>query len=176
MFHKMEYKKYDIQSIGNRIANERKLNGFKSQDALCDELHISRNTLSKLENGQGSIDLQTLIKLCELFDCDVGYLLCEYNCKRHDTADIHEVTALSEKAIENIINFKSVPLFGDNTNFLNNLLEDDCLFKIKARIEEIRGSYSDKQLTQLEKDAMSFSVLLLLSETLERGYGIKWHL
>ena len=93
----------DMIDVGQRIKEERLKNGYKRQDDLCDKLHIGRNTLSAWENGKANIELGDLIKLCELFNCEVGYLLCEYDTPYRVQSDISEQTQLSTKAIENIM-------------------------------------------------------------------------
>ena len=40
------------------------------------------------------------VKLCNLFNCDIGHLLGEYETKKHIAADIQNETGLSEKAID----------------------------------------------------------------------------
>lgn len=98
---------YNFGSIGNRIVNTRK--GMKlSQADLIEALSnvgvsVGRNTLSAIENGSANgFSLDLLVGLCKIFDCDIGYLLCEYDPKRHITADICAATGLSEKAVERI--------------------------------------------------------------------------
>jgi len=117
--------KYNMIDVGQRIKEERLKNGYKRQDDLCDELHIGRNTLSAWENGKANIELGDLIKLCELFNCEVGYLLCEYDTPYRVQSDISEQTQLSTKAIENIMKSRDnhKKLFG------NYLIKKSPLFR-----------------------------------------------
>ncbi len=90
---------YDFQKIGNRIFEERKKANL-SQVELAGEIGIARQTLSKWERGEAvNPGIDALIKLCKVFDCEMGYLMCEYDCKTRIAADIHEETGLDEKAI-----------------------------------------------------------------------------
>lgn len=57
--------------IGNRIRVYRKLNDMRQQ-ALADELGINRTYLSKLENYIHNPSPELMIKLCEVFDCNLG--------------------------------------------------------------------------------------------------------
>lgn len=105
--------KYNFKEIGLRIRAERKKAGFKSQDDLIDCLRdkygysISRNTLSAIEKGKTNhYDVELLADLCELFDCEIGYLLCEYGCKTGRNTDIAAATGLSEEAIKKIQSYK----------------------------------------------------------------------
>lgn len=61
---------------------------------------VGRTTISKLEQGKGITDLRVLIKICNFFNCELGYLLCEYDCKARDSVDIGAITGLSEEAIK----------------------------------------------------------------------------
>ena len=43
---------------------------------VCDKTGLARNTVAFLYHDKvNSINFKTLIKLCELFDCDVGDIL-----------------------------------------------------------------------------------------------------
>jgi len=65
---------------------------IKKADPDCS---LGRTTLSSIENA-GCIDISfnLLANLCrkEIFDCDMGYLLCEYDEKQHIAADVKEAT------------------------------------------------------------------------------------
>lgn len=60
-------------SVGERIAELRKLQNL-TQGQLADALQLSRQAVSKWENGQTSPDSQNLIQLAELLDTDIEYL------------------------------------------------------------------------------------------------------
>lgn len=151
--------KYNMVDVGQRIKEERLKNGYKRQDDLCDELHIGRNTLSAWENGKANIELGDLIKLCELFNCEVGYLLCEYDTPYRVQSDISEQTQLSTKAIENIMKSRDnhKKLFGNCKNSLDVLLSSDDFIKMLERVEEYRilkSSNVDKNMI----DAKAFAL------------------
>lgn len=57
--------------IGNRIRIYRKLNDMRQQ-TLADELGINRTYLSKLENYIHNPSPELMIKVCEVFDCNLG--------------------------------------------------------------------------------------------------------
>lgn len=151
--------KYNMIDVGQRIKDERLKNGYKRQDDLCDKLHIGRNTLSAWENGKANIELDDLMKLCELFDCEVGYLLCEYDTPYRVHSDISEQTQLSTKAIENIMKSRDShkKLFGNGKNRLDALLSSDYFIEILQRAEEYRmlkNSNADKNII----DAKAFAL------------------
>lgn len=62
------------QTIGTRIQMLRKQNGM-SQQNLADKLSISRQTISKWESDQSLPDLDTLLKMSELFNVSIAYIV-----------------------------------------------------------------------------------------------------
>jgi transcriptional regulator with XRE-family HTH domain len=123
--------RYNHKQIGRRIAEERKKHNFSQDDLIAwlsntHGIGISRNTLSQIEQGKRDrYDTDFLFALCDLFDCQVGYLLCEYDdCKIYDNQFIHDKTGLSEPAIQTLIfaNDAAVPKFKIAINVLNELL------------------------------------------------------
>ncbi len=46
-----------------------------TQEELAEKLNVSRQTVSRWENDSALPDVETLIKLCELFDCDMDTLV-----------------------------------------------------------------------------------------------------
>ena len=108
----MKYKaKYQFISIGKKIRELRKRNpDTKSQEAFIDVLKerydfsISRNRLSRIENGDiTAFSLDFLLCVSDLFNCDIGYLLGEYNEATAVANKICEITNLSEQAINSIL-------------------------------------------------------------------------
>ena len=143
----MEYK-LNFESIGGRIASERKKlkdeNGKSwSQDTLIHylkekNLGISRNTLSALENGSSiSVDFNVMLELCKLFDCELGYLLCEkgYENKTRTDTDIVNETGLSEFAVKR--------LKYHNDRIKNGQLLDKHIVSLYSRIIEDKKFATD---------------------------------
>lgn len=52
-----------------------RLSNDMTQDQLADKMFVTRQTVSNWENGKAQPDLDTLIKLSEVFDTDVDFLL-----------------------------------------------------------------------------------------------------
>lgn len=98
---------YDYSKIGERIKDERKKNDF-TQDELINllrdkQIAVGRNTLSAMENGiKEKFSFQVLYGLADIFQCQIGYLLCEYDCKTQSNAAISEITGLSDNAINTL--------------------------------------------------------------------------
>ena len=104
----MSIMRYNYKKIGKRLKEERKKAGFKSHDSLSDYIgehnyrQFKRQTIAKWENGEELPPLDVLCTLCVPFNCELGYLLCEYDCKTRDNTDIQAALGLSETAINNL--------------------------------------------------------------------------
>lgn len=129
----MKYKtKYQFISIGEKIRELRKRNpDTKSQEAFIDVLKerydfpISRNTLSRIENGDiTAFSLDFLLCVSDLFNCDIGYLLGEYNEATAVANKICEITGLSEKAVEKLHKIGMRNKATANSDTLSVLIED----------------------------------------------------
>ena len=96
------YKKRS-QKIGMRLRTERK-NLKLTQEELASQLNISsRQRVARWENGTELPVLSDLLRMCDLFGCEIGYLLCDYDCKTRTATDIQKETGLSEAAINELI-------------------------------------------------------------------------
>ena len=60
--------------IGNNLREARKYAGL-SQSEVFEATGIRKNRLSELENGHTTIDIYTLIILCDLYGCSVDYVV-----------------------------------------------------------------------------------------------------
>lgn len=96
---------YDWEQMGARIRKERQEKGF-TQGALAKYLHLSaesRQSINNYENGKRLPAFEDFLSMLALFECEAGYLLCEYDCKTKDATNITAKTGLSEKAINKIV-------------------------------------------------------------------------
>ena len=93
------YKKRS-QKIGMRLRTERK-NLKLTQEELASQLNISsRQRVARWENGTELPVLSDLLRMCDLFGCEIGYLLCDYDCKTRTATDIQKETGLNEQTID----------------------------------------------------------------------------
>lgn len=90
------------KETGRRIKELRKEAGYKTAQAFSEKLGYSRQSVSKWENGDIMPTLDALYDIESLLDCDIGYLLCIYDTRYYEHADICEQTGLSEKAVETL--------------------------------------------------------------------------
>lgn len=99
---------YSWHIIGNRIRNNRIEKGL-SQEQLAERLElittkpIKRQTVAGWERGNPIKKIEQLTALCEIFDCDTAYLLCECDSKRIVSQQVAPALGLSEKALDNLI-------------------------------------------------------------------------
>ncbi len=90
-----------MSEIGKRIHQERLAKGLGQKEFLRRIFmsESSTKTLTAWERGERLPDLDSLCKMSELFQCDIGYLLCDFDTRRHKNADICMETGLSEESV-----------------------------------------------------------------------------
>lgn len=107
------FSKYDF---GNRLAERRKVCGYKSQTDLATRMvsactsgdeyarHIEskRKSISNWESGKHEPSVSDFALLCELLDCDPEFLLGDSKTPRKEIKSTMEVTGLSEQAISKL--------------------------------------------------------------------------
>lgn len=124
---------YNFTEIGFRARKERKRLKL-SQDGLIEKLSnvgvsTCRTTISNLENGLmgKELSLKLLMGLCTVFDCEIGYLLCEpgyENSRSRQIADVKTFTGLSDAAARNLQEYRISGWF-EHDNSIGNTLS--CL-------------------------------------------------
>ena len=87
---------------GERIKNLRIEAGYKSIESFAEKLGYSRQTVAKWEKGEVMPTLDTLCDIVTILDCDIGYLLCLYETRYFEHAEICEETRLSEAAVNKL--------------------------------------------------------------------------
>lgn len=147
-----------LQQIGERIQHEREEKKL-SQSAIAEKISVSRQTFSRWEKGKGDgPTVRDLKNLCEIFDCDLGYLSMDYSCKRHKNVDIVEQTFISEKAAENLK--KNA---GGYWKALSSILESDTFWQFLKLMETYKlvgttgdsvGEYVNERIESAAKDLL----------------------
>lgn len=97
-----------MEEVGKRIQSERKrciIDGKSmSLDQLAEKISVARQTISKWEKGEGAgPTVWDLLRMCEVFGCDYGYLVGDYDCRTRTATDIQAETGLSEFAVINLL-------------------------------------------------------------------------
>lgn len=130
------------KEVGRRIATERERLKLSRKELLPKiyKSEQSHKTLTSWEKGERLPDLDSLALMAELFDCDIGYLLGDYDEHRRLTADVCKETALSEQAVSRIISYKTEnPEYIQSLNFLlesDNF--EDVLQYVHAFVESLQ--------------------------------------
>ena len=124
----MNNTRYEWKKIGERIKHEREKLSF-SQEELGEKVFVSRQLLSKWEKEKACPTLENLTALCNIFDCEIGYLLCEYNCKTREATDIQSETGLSEKAILVLSRLK-YSHWNESVGSLNRIFEHKDFYEL----------------------------------------------
>lgn len=70
--------------LGSNIQTLRKLHGNMTQEKLAERMNVSRQTVSKWENGEAYPELDKLMELSSLFSCTLDTLLKEDILPRED--------------------------------------------------------------------------------------------
>lgn len=111
-----KYGKERKKRIAKRLRDEReaKIHTFEdgewkgqtvhglTQDQLAYEIRSTRQTVGTWEKEDGKNKIPNpdqILALCSFYDCDYGYLICEYDTRKHEIADIQDQTGLSEQAL-----------------------------------------------------------------------------
>lgn len=145
--------RYDarIKEIGARIRTERK-RIKKSQEELAadvasiitddaDGKSIGQTTVSNWEKGLTMPPLNKLICLSQIFGCDVGYLLGDYDERTRDHADACSITGLSQNAVDILIALKkSKSIYAPFRRKVINMVLESKIFWEEI-IEHIQSAY-----------------------------------
>lgn len=160
---------YDIEkskkTIGKKIndlMNEKNVTIYK----LCNDLNehetiITRQTFSKVLNGEAELPLKPLMEICNYFNVSINYLLGETDYKSKEAETAAQYIGFSPKAIELLHNLKhQPPLFMLSYMFsycpeliaqLINQLYDAVFYNNDKQIERILENNRD-ELADIDND------------------------
>ncbi|EAC5167531.1 XRE family transcriptional regulator [Listeria monocytogenes] len=88
--------------FGNRLKQLRK-NNNKTQEDISKILGISRGAYSHIENGRNEPDMETLVKLADIFEVSTDYLLGKSNNGLVDIIAAHIDSNATEEDIKEIL-------------------------------------------------------------------------
>lgn len=136
---------YNIDEVGKRIRNERiekDESGIErvkfSLDVLAEKINVTRQTIAKWESGKSSPTVEDLLQLCNVFGCDYGYLIGDYECRTRKATDIRDETGLSELAIDNLLVCAGAPDEGKIDELLTECPHDNLRAYEIGRFAKIR--------------------------------------
>ena len=87
-------------SVGKRISELRKQHNM-SQGQLANQLGVSRQAISKWENGQSSPDTANLITLSEIFDTNIEYIAS--GVERVDMSEVEPIIHTVVHEVQRIV-------------------------------------------------------------------------
>lgn len=82
--------------FGENLYNLRK-NAKMSQEKLAEKMSVSRQSISKWENGESYPEMDKILKLCNIFHCKINDLVHE---------NLVDIDSLDEEVKMNIVKFK----------------------------------------------------------------------
>lgn len=145
---------YDTRIVQNKMGEQlRAARGKTKRPALVQLLRespkapveskaeMTAERLKQWEYGNNPISLEWIPAICDVLDCDVGYLFGEYEEKKREFSDICAVTGLSEKAVWNLSQLKSVSRIG-NEFYIDNVFckafseEETPIWVINSLVED----------------------------------------
>ena len=108
-------------NIGKRLTKLRKMKNI-TQLELADKLFITDKTISSWESNRTTPSLEMLVKLSEIFSCNVGYLIYGDNSKNDIETEIK--IKITDKEYDELINF-----FKNNAKFLTESRQFDTYYQ-----------------------------------------------
>lgn len=103
----------DFVQVGNKIAKYRKQHNM-TQDELAEILFVTRQALSKWENGTSVPSTDTLLNLCKVFNVSFEEILCldeELEIDEENIFHGHERLFIVNKIINNELNVNLANVF-----------------------------------------------------------------
>ncbi len=112
-------------NFASNIKAIRKENNL-SQEQLAEKLGVSRQSVSKWESGQSYPEMDKILLICKLFDCDISQLM------RDNVKEIHETKQQKTRVNKAIEDF-----FDYITRFVDMFMAMTFRQKIKCLFEQI---------------------------------------
>lgn len=152
---------HNFESIGKRIKKARENAGL-SKASVARSLDFDQyQTVYNWEEGKATPSIKTLLKLCDLFDCDLGYLVGEYSCPRMDLSVAHESLGLAPDALS--------ILQGMNEN--GNQKELDLISEFITFTSNYPSYSNDKELlVYAVSELVSYIGIATETGAIEKGY------
>lgn len=157
---------YKSEVIGKMIRAERKNRGI-SQDKLGEKIGVTGKQISNYEHGNPIPPMDILLKICEIFDCQLGYILGEkdYSQRTKLKTIICKKTGLNSEALNAIVRITGSERECINWGYesekygriINNLFTSKGFFDFIETLAELDESYQKwdegkELMIQLEKE------------------------
>ena len=123
------------EGIKRRLKNKRDNPRSLSQQELANELDVSLDSVKNWEQHYNVPDMDTLLRICEQYHCDLDWLFGRIEENTHDIKSISSVTGLTAKSTERII---------DNlTDFVNMICESDYYESLCVLFDQYLSAVDD---------------------------------
>lgn len=124
------------KKVGERLGTARKGKGLSrpgfaslllqhckapTESNVCADTNLMAARLKQWEYGNNPVELEWIPAICDILECDTGYLFGEYEAMQHSVADICQETGLSESAVKWICGIRSKRTIGKKLS--NQLLD-----------------------------------------------------
>lgn len=113
--------------IGERLKQARNDAGFTLEEVAEKIDKKQYQTVSKYESENAIPSFDVVLKLCNLYGCEVEYILGLIDKKTKSKFDSCDVTGLSEPAIDRLIRWKRSGFSNFGSDFISKMIEDDKL-------------------------------------------------
>lgn len=98
----------------NRIKKLREENGITQED-LAKKLEMSKGIISLYEKDERKPSLEVLLKLSEIFDCSIDYILCQTDIRNSKEIKIDDIDMAFATGVKG--------LNDENKETLKNIME-----------------------------------------------------
>jgi len=119
--------KYSVSNAASIMKKTREEMGREyTQEKMAELLGLkNRQSYGNFENGHTLPNWEQVLILCNVFECDIGYLTGEHSTKKHVNANTQELTGLSEKAVEKLKAMNESNKWKWGINTLSKIIECD---------------------------------------------------
>ena len=134
----------DTKVIGERLKAAR---GKKTQSAVAEHMGFAQyQTIANYEKENATPSLETVLKLCNYYDCDIDFLLGNIDTPHRAAADIKEQTGLSLEAAERMLKWSKSGVAPFATDFISKMIENDNLMS-----SLLRAGYEYTRIKNIEQ-------------------------
>lgn len=136
----------DKPELLGKMMRERRKEKKITQEALAEKVGVSAKQISSYENGHQYPPMDMLFKLCEVLECDLGYLLGQEDYKEGTLLEtcIINTTGLTSESLKTIIGIKEL-MHGRYLPGLNKLLSDkSALLSVLSPLAELEKLEQEK--------------------------------
>lgn len=151
----------DKPELLSKMIKKRRKGKKMTQEALAEKVGVSAKQISSYENGHQYPPMDMLFKLCEVLDCDLGYLLGQEDYKEGTLLEtcIINTTGLTSESLKAIIGIKDC-MHGRYLPGLNRLLSD------KSALLSVFDSLNSLEKLEEEKVALDADLVKKYGEAM----------